>query len=164
MVQWIIAWLLRFPRPVTWSVQSLLMHFSFYIVNNIRQSNAIIHVDSIWSLAGWIPVFWGGVHVVQMEQLESNWTPHGLHMDSRQKIGWASTQKKLCKIHMDSGDWPGLHLDSTWNLWGRVKSSTYACIGLIVIPMLYLKSLLFWSSVSPVPVMFWSWLIPFSHI
>ena len=24
------------------------------------------------------PVFQGGVHVVQMEQLESNWTPHGL--------------------------------------------------------------------------------------
>ena len=23
------------------------------------------------------PVFRGGVHVVQMEQLESNWTPHG---------------------------------------------------------------------------------------
>ena len=40
------------------------------------------------------PVFWGGVHVVQMEQLESNWTPHGLHMDSGQKIGWATTQKK----------------------------------------------------------------------
>ena len=59
------------------------------------------------------PVFQGGVHVVQMEQLESNWTPHGLHMDSGQKIGWATTQKKMSKVHMDS----------TWNLWGRVKSS-----------------------------------------
>ena len=28
------------------------------------------------------PVFRGGVHVVQMEQLESSWTPHGLHMES----------------------------------------------------------------------------------
>ena len=50
------------------------------------------------------PVFRGGVHVVQMEQLESNWTPHGLHIDSRQKIGWATTKKKLSKVHMDSGD------------------------------------------------------------
>ena len=27
---------------------------------------------------------------------------------------------------MDSGDWPGLHMDSTWNLWGRVKSSKFS--------------------------------------
>ena len=33
---------------------SILAHvlFILYIVNNIRQLNAIIHVDSIWSLAG----------------------------------------------------------------------------------------------------------------
>ena len=48
------------------------------------------------------PVFRGGVHVVQMEQLESNWTPHGLHMDSGQKIGWDTTQKKMSKVHMES--------------------------------------------------------------
>ena len=50
------------------------------------------------------PVFRGGVHVVQMEQLESNRTPHGVHMDSGQKIGWATTKKKMSKVHMDSGD------------------------------------------------------------
>ena len=33
---------------------SILAHvlFILYIVNNIRQLNAILHVDSIWSLAG----------------------------------------------------------------------------------------------------------------
>ena len=94
IVQWIIVYLLWFSQPTMLSVQSLLMYFLFYIVNNIRQLNAIIHVDSIWSLAEWIPVFRGGVHVVQMEQLDYNWTPHVLHMDSRQKIGWATTKKK----------------------------------------------------------------------
>ena len=42
----------------------------------------------------------------------SNWTPTGLHMDSRQKIDWATTRKKMSKVHMDSGDWPGLHMES----------------------------------------------------
>ena len=65
------------------------------------------------------PVFWGGVHVVQMEQLESMQTPDGLHKDSGQKIGWATTKKKC----LDSTWAPGIDLDSTWNLWGRVKSS-----------------------------------------
>ena len=64
------------------------------------------------------------VHVVQMEQLESNWTPHGLHMDSGQKIGWATTQKKMSKVHMDS----------TWNLWGRVKSSQVVAWRIIIPP------------------------------
>ena len=32
-----------------------------------------------------------------MEQLESNWTPVGLYMDSRQKIGWATTKG----LHME---------------------------------------------------------------
>ena len=58
------------------------------------------------------PVFQGGFHVVQMEQLESNRTPHGVHMDSGQKIGWATTKKKMSKVHMDSRDWPGLHMES----------------------------------------------------
>ena len=54
-----------------------------------------------------------------MEQLESMQTPDGLHKDSGQKIGWATT-KKNC---LDSTWAPGIDLDSTWNLWGRVKSS-----------------------------------------
>ena len=60
----------------------------------------------MWSQAGLLikPVVRGGVHVVQMEQLESNWTPDGLQMDSRQKFGWDATKKKLSKVHMDSGD------------------------------------------------------------
>ena len=34
----------------------------------------------------------------------SDWSPTGLHMDSRQKIGWATTRKKMSKVHMDSRD------------------------------------------------------------
>jgi len=30
-----------------------------------------------------------------MEQLEASWTPDGLQMDSRQKIGWAATKEKM---------------------------------------------------------------------
>ena len=68
------------------------------------------------SCLGWhkTPVFWGGVHVVQMEQLEANWTPDRLQMDSGQKIGWVVTKEKLSK----------LQVESTWNMWGSVKSSS----------------------------------------
>ena len=48
------------------------------------------------------PVFQCGLHVVQMEQQDSRWTPVGLQMDSRQKIGWATTKEKMSKLHMDS--------------------------------------------------------------
>jgi len=48
-----------------------------------------------------------------MEQLEANWTPDRLQMDSRQKIGWVVTKEKLSK----------LQVESTWNMWGSVKPS-----------------------------------------
>ena len=85
----------------------------------------LIHVDSIWSLTGWINIpcvlRWSpccpdgaiGVHA------DSTWTPHGFW--TKNWLGYH--QKKMSRVHMDSGDWPGLHMDSTWNLWGRVKSS-----------------------------------------
>ena len=96
MVQWRILQLLGFARPVTSSVQSLLMHFLFYIVNNIRQLNAInpcgLHMESCWvTLCS---------EVESMLSRWSNWSP----TDSGQKIGWATAQKKMSKVHMDSGD------------------------------------------------------------
>ena len=54
-----------------------------------------------------------------MEQLEPMRTPDGLHKDSGQKIGWATTKKK----RLESTWARGIDLDSTWNLWGRVNSS-----------------------------------------
>ena len=74
-----------------------------------------IHVDSIWSLAGWIhipcvprwsPCCPDGATGVQ---LDSAWTPHGFW--TKNWLGYH--QKKMSKVHMDS----------IWNLWGRVKSS-----------------------------------------
>lgn len=63
----------------------------------------------------------------------SNWTPTGLSWNpdgfySRQKIGWVTTKKKLSKIHLDSRWIHGVHLEFTWNLWGRVKSSPSALV------------------------------------
>ena len=85
------------------SVQSLPMHFLFYTINNIRQANAMnpcgLHMESCWvnsySLCS---------EVECMLSRWSNWSPTGLHMDSGQKIGWATTEKKMSKVHMDSGD------------------------------------------------------------
>ena len=38
----------------------------------------------------------------------SNWSPTGLHMDSTwildKKLAWATTKKKMSKVHMDSRD------------------------------------------------------------
>ena len=53
----------------------------------------------------------------------SNWSPTGLHMNST----WI-LDKKLAglppkKICLKSTWTLGIDLDSTWNLWGRVKSS-----------------------------------------
>ena len=53
----------------------------------------------------------------------SNWTPTGLHMDSTwildKKLDGLLPEKKSPK-----STWPlRIDLDSTWNLWGRVKSS-----------------------------------------
>jgi hypothetical protein len=52
------------------SVQFLLVHFYFYIVNNITHLNTInpygLHMESDW-VHPYFPVFRGGVHVVQME-------------------------------------------------------------------------------------------------
>ena len=98
MVQWIIVQFLWFSCPMMSSVQSLLMHFLFYIVNNIRQLNALnpcgLHMESCWvTLCS---------EVESMLSRWSNWSPTGLHMDSGQKIGWATTQNKMSKVHMES--------------------------------------------------------------
>ena len=79
----------------------------------------LIHVDSIWSLAGWIHIppvpSWSpccpdGVTGVQ---LDSTWI-----LDKR--LTGLPPEKKCLK-----STWTlGIDLDSTWNLWGRVKSST----------------------------------------
>ena len=85
---------------------SILAHALFILYNKQHKTSKC--TESMWTpygvlLGGFIfPVFRGGVHVVQMEQLESNQTLHGLHMDSGQKIGWATTKKKMSKVHMDS--------------------------------------------------------------
>ena len=65
----------------------------YYLIIRAIESLAGLHVESGWLTQ--LPVFRGGVLVVQVEQPDSNWTPHGLHMDSRQKIGWATTKDKL---------------------------------------------------------------------
>ena len=79
-----------------------------------------IHVDSIWSLAGWI-------HIPCVPR----WSPccpdgaTGVQPDSTctldKKLAGLPPKKKCLK-----STWtPGIDLDSTWNLWGRVKSSKY---------------------------------------
>jgi hypothetical protein len=40
------------------------------------------------------------------------------------KLAGLPPKKKLSKLHMDSGNPPGVHLESRWNLWLRVKSSS----------------------------------------
>ena len=54
------------------------------------------------------------------------WTPGGLQMDSRwildKELAGLTPKKKKVKSP------PGVHLESTWNLWLRVKSSSTHCI------------------------------------
>ena len=46
-------------------------------------------------------------------EVESNWTPGGLQMDSRQKIGWATTKEKMSKLQMEYvGECKVLHLNN----------------------------------------------------
>ena len=107
---------------------SILHHALFFILYS-KGYNTVKCNESMWTPYGVLlgdfifPVFWCGLHVVQMEQLESRWTPVELQMDSRQKSGWATTKEKMSKVHMDSRSWPGVHMESTWNMWGSVKSS-----------------------------------------
>jgi hypothetical protein len=62
----------------------------------------------------YFPVFRGGVHM-------DKWTPAGLQVDSRwildKELAGLIPKKKRSKVH----------LESTWNLWLRVKSSDYQC-------------------------------------
>jgi hypothetical protein len=41
------------------------------------------------------------------------------------KLAGLPPKKKLSKLHMDSGNPHGIHMESTWNLWLRVKSSVH---------------------------------------
>ena len=92
MVQWIILQLLGFLWLVTSSVQSLLMHFLFYIVNNMRQLNAInpcgLHMESCW-----VNSYSQCSEVESMLSRWSNWSPTGVHMDST----WI-LDKKLARL------------------------------------------------------------------
>jgi hypothetical protein len=58
----------------------------------------------------YFPVFRGGVHM-------DKWIPAGLQADSRwtldKELAGLTPKKKRSKVH----------LESTWNLWLRVKSS-----------------------------------------
>ena len=127
VVQRIIVWFLRLSVPVMSSVQSLFMHFLFYIINNAGQLNARnpcgLHMESCWvnsySLCS---------EVESMLSRWSNWSPAGLHMDSTwildKKLAGLPPKKKSLK-----STWtPGIDLDSTWNLWGRVKSSAQSSV------------------------------------
>ena len=86
---------------------SILDHALFFILYS-KGYNTVKCIESMWTPYGVLlgdfifPVFRCGLHVVQMEQLESRWTPVGLQMDSRQKFGWATTKEKMSKVHMDS--------------------------------------------------------------
>ena len=67
----------------------------------------------------YFPVFRGGVNM-------DKWTPGGLQVDSRwildKELAGLTPKKKGQK-----STWtPGIHMESTWNLWLRVKSS---CVG-----------------------------------
>jgi len=52
--------------------------------------------------------------------LDSRWSPYGLQMDFIQNCRLRSFPDGL---QMDSSWIYGLHLESIWNLWGRVKYS-----------------------------------------
>jgi hypothetical protein len=55
------------------------------------------------------------------------WTPAGVQLDSRwildKELAGLTPIKKRSKVHLDSRNPPGVHLESTWNLWLKVKSS-----------------------------------------
>ena len=61
---------------------SILAHALFILYNKSHKTSKCN--EYMWTPYGVLlgefifPVFRGGVHVVQMEQLESNWTPHGI--------------------------------------------------------------------------------------
>ena len=95
------------------SVQSLPMHFLFYIINNIRQANAMnpcgLHMESCWvnshSLCS---------EVESMLSRRSNWSPTGLHMDSTwildKKLAGLPPKKKCLKSTWTPGI--DLHMES----------------------------------------------------
>jgi len=71
--------------------------------------------------------------------LENSYFPvfrGGLQMDSRwildKELAGLTPKKKRSKVHLDSRNPPGVHLESTWNLWLRVKSSTGATSQLVM--------------------------------
>jgi len=102
----------------------------FLVLYNNNNSDVIINLAGLHLDSGWInqqfPVFWGGVHSVQM-------SPPGGQPDSRQTPGGLHTNIWLGCHQRKNGGWtPGLHLDSArlrvesnWNMWGSVKSSSY---------------------------------------
>jgi len=61
-------------------------------------------------------------------QMDSRWTPDGLQVDSRwtldKELAGLTPKKKRSKVHMES----------TWNLWLRVKSSQFPLYSVQILP------------------------------
>ena len=79
-------------------VQFLIMHFFlFYIIRGITLLNAInpcgFHMESCWVISYSL--------CSDVDTMLSRWS------------SWATTKEKMSKFHMES----------TWNMWGSVKSS-----------------------------------------
>ena len=98
------------------------MQFLFYIINGITQLNAIdpcvLHVESCW-----VVLYSLCPDVDSMLSRWSSWSPGGLLLDSRwildKKLAGLPPKKKC----LNSTWTPGVDLESTWNMWGSVKSS-----------------------------------------
>ena len=79
----------------------------------------MVHMESTWSLqkVESVDFTWStwSLHGVYMD---SSWTPHKLH-----KIV-LNLGESPHRLHMDSTTPCGVHVESRWNLWGSVKSST----------------------------------------
>ena len=95
----------------------------FILYNNNRISGwtpcGVWLISSVACVLMWSPCCPGGATGVQ---LDSRWTPDGLQVDSR----WI-LYKKLAglppKKNCLNSTWtPGVDLESTWNMWGSVKS------------------------------------------
>jgi len=71
----------------------------FLVLYNNNNSDVIINLAGLHLESGWInqqfPVFWGGVHSVQMSPPGGSWTLGRLQVDSRLIFGWVATKEKM---------------------------------------------------------------------
>ena len=110
-----------------WELEgSILAHafFLFYIIKGIILLNAInpcgLHMESCWVI-----LYSLCSDVDSMLSRWSSWSPGGLLLDSRwildKKLAGLPPKKKC----LNSTWTPGVDLESTWNMWGSVKSSNF---------------------------------------